>query len=299
MEHSGRQYLVDTGATDSVFPATEEDGKRHPGGDSLGAANSTSIKTYGHRDIMLNFGDGHRFTQKFIVCDVNQPMLGFDFFKANRLKIDVDELRLEYKDDGRVICGVAPAEYHDVLSQFPSLFSQNFKSTTNKHGIEHYIETKGPPVFSRPRRLDSAKLAAAKKEFAELEKLGIIRRSSSPWSSPLHVVPKANGKLRPCGDYRRLNDITVDDKYPLPHLQDFNRHLEGATIFSKIDLQRGYHQVPVHAEHIPKTAICTPFGLFEYLRMPFGPKMPHNGFKVSRTTSCRDCRGVSFIWMTS
>ena len=104
-------------------------------------------------------------------------MLGFDFFKANRLKIDVDELKLEYKDDGRVICSVAPAEFHDILSRFPQLFDQNFKNPVNKHGLQHYIETRGPPVFSRPRRLDSVKLATAKKEFAELEKLGIIRRS--------------------------------------------------------------------------------------------------------------------------
>ena len=97
--NSGRQYLVDTGATDSVFLATDHNRKSHQGED-LGAANSTSIKTYGTRDIMLNFGDGHRFTQRFIVCDVNQPMLGFDFFKDNKLKIDVDELKLEYKEDG-------------------------------------------------------------------------------------------------------------------------------------------------------------------------------------------------------
>ena len=159
------------------------------------------------------------------------------------------------------------------------MFDQNFASSENKHGIEHYIETKGPPVFSRARRLDGAKLEAAKKEFAELERLGIIRWSKSPWSSPLHVVPKANGKLRPCGDYRRLNEMTVDDKYCLPHIQDFNRNLRGAKVFSKIDLQRGYHQIPVHPEHIPKTAICTPFGLFEYLRMPFGLKNAAQAFQ--------------------
>ena len=276
--NSGKDYLVDTGACASVIPATEHD-RRCQEGEAFGNASGGGIKTYGTRQIPLHFGNGHYFTQTFTIADVTQPILGFDFFENNRLKIDVEDRLLEYKEDGRTICSIVPDEFQEILAKYPQLFVQNFDSLENKHGIQHYIETKGPPVFSRPRRLDGDKLEAAKKEFAELEKLGIIRRSKSPWSSPLHVVPKANGKLRPCGDYRRLNEMTVDDKYCLPHIQDFNRNLLGATIFSKIDLQRGYHQIPVHPDHVPKTAICTPFGLFEYVRMPFGLKNAAQAFQ--------------------
>ncbi|KAK3781292.1 hypothetical protein RRG08_061700 [Elysia crispata] len=68
--------------------------------------------------------------------------------------------------------------------------------------------------------------------------MGIVWRSKSP--SPLHIVPISNGKCRLCGDYRRLNTSTDDDRYPLPHIQDFNNNLDGCTVFSKVDLLRGF-----------------------------------------------------------
>ena len=113
-------------------------------------------------------------------------------------------------------------------------------------------------------------LDIGKAEFLKLLELNIIRLSSSPWASPLHIVKKLDGSWRPCGDYRSLNNITIPDRYPIPNLQSFHHKLEGAVIFSKIDLVKAYHFIPVAPEDVEETAICTPFGSFKYIRMPFG-----------------------------
>ena len=289
---NGSAYLVDTGAEISVYPASMEDRKRATQA-PLRAANSSLINTWGKRNIRLTLGK-RSYWQEFILAEVTRPILGANFFATNFVLPDLARKRLldGSEDDwasgtpggAKVICQVSEGEekneFHELLNEFPSILTTNFHSKANKHKIFHYIPTSGPPVFAKPRRLDESKLASAKKYFKEMEELGIVRRSNSPWASPLHVVPKANGELRPCGDYRRLNQATVDDRYPLPHIHSFNAHLKSAKIFSKIDLTKGYHQIPMAEEDVPKTAIVTPFGLYEFLRMPFGwgaggtPKFP-------------------------
>ncbi|XP_039309916.1 uncharacterized protein K02A2.6-like [Solenopsis invicta] len=160
--------------------------------------------------------------------------------------------------------------YHRILAEFPELTRFAPLSSVKSYGIEHRIITEGSPKFSVPRRLSPEKLKFATEEFKFMMEQGICRPSSSTWAAPLHMVPKSENVCRLCGDYRALNSATIPDRYPLPHIQDFTSGLYGKNIFSKIDLVKAYYQVPVAKEDIHKTAVTTPFGLFEFLVMPFG-----------------------------
>ena len=107
-------------------------------------------------------------------------------------------------------------------------------------------------------------------EFEFMLSHNIIRPSHSQWASPLHIVSKKDGSSRVCGDYRRLNALTIPDRYPLPRMEQFQYMLHGKKFFSKIDLFKAYYQIPIVEEDKCKTAITTPFGLYEFNVMSFG-----------------------------
>jgi hypothetical protein len=108
-----------------------------------------------------------------------------------------------------------------------------------------------------------------KKQIDELSEKGYIRPSTSPWAAPVLFVEK-NGTKRMCIDYRSLNEVTINNKYPLPRIEDLFDQLRGASVFSKIDLRSGYHQLRIRPSDIPKTAFITKYGLYEFTVMSFG-----------------------------
>jgi transposase InsO family protein len=237
----------------------------------------------------MTFG-GKSFSWSFLLAAVDFPILGADFLSHFGLIVDLQKGTVLEASTLKIF-PIAPADseapaphglfaavasaapkYRALLGRFQDVACSSKVLPSAKHGVLHHIETVGRPCFSHFRRLDPAKLADAKAEFAEMEKQGIVRRSNSPWASPLHMVLKKDGSWRPCGDYRLLNLATEADKYPLPNMADVSFGLHGKKIFSKIDLRKGYWQIPVNPADIPKTAVITPFGLFEFLRMPFGLK---------------------------
>ncbi|GKD55256.1 putative reverse transcriptase domain-containing protein [Tanacetum coccineum] len=110
------------------------------------------------------------------------------------------------------------------------------------------------PVARAPYRLAPSKMKELSKQLQELSDKGFIRPSSSPWRAPVLFVKKKDGSFRMCIDYRELNKLTVKNHYPLPRINDLFDQLQGSSIYSKIDLRSGYHQLRVREQDIPKTA---------------------------------------------
>lgn len=280
------RFLVDTGADISVLAATTKTRKHNQ--DSacqLFAANNTPIKTYGEKTLRLNLGLRRSFTWTFIVADVKTSIIGADFLRHFQLLVDLHKKKLVDKVTDLSVDAfevstpfeaihliTSSQDYHGILKTFPNVLRPMSLKQPPKHDVVHHIETTGPPLFARARPLPPDKYKAAKEEFERMMEMGICQPSKSPWASPLHVVKKKDGGLRICGDYRRLNAVTQPDRYPIPRIQDFTYQLKDMKIFSKVDIKMAYYWIPINQEDVQKTAIITPFGLFEYKCLNFGLK---------------------------
>lgn len=161
----------------------------------------------------------------------------------------------------------------ELLAQHATCFAQSSTDVGSCKVEQHCIPTgDAKPISQRPRRLSPAQRDLVKSLIKDLIDANIVRPSRSPWASPLVLVAKKDGTTRMCVDYRRLNAVTEDIVYPFPRIEDALQALTGSKYFSVMDLVSGFYQIAMHPDDIQKTAFVTPWGLYEFLRMPFGLK---------------------------
>ena len=158
-----------------------------------------------------------------------------------------------------------------MLRKFKNVFSQDDYDLGLTNLTEHVIDTENAlPIKQAPRRVPHALADEEKQAIIELQEKGVIEKSTSSWSALIVLVRKRNGKIRPCVDYRRLNEVTRKDAFPLPRTQDCLDDVAGATLFSTFDLTSGYHQIPIKESDKPKTAFVTKYGLYQFNTTSFG-----------------------------
>ena len=159
-----------------------------------------------------------------------------------------------------------------IVNEFPDVFPEELPGLPPEREVDLIIDVVSgtAPISRAPYRMAPAEMAELKTQIQDLLDKGFIRPSVSPWGAPVLFVRKKDGSLRLCIDYRELNRVTIKNKYPLPRIDDLFDQLKGAAVFSKIDLQSGYHQLRISPRDIPKTAFRTRYGHYEFLVMPFG-----------------------------
>ena len=159
-----------------------------------------------------------------------------------------------------------------LVQEFLEVFPEDLPGLPPDREIEFIIELipSTTSISKAPYRMAPSELKELKVQLQELLDKGFIRPSFSPWGAPVLFVKKKDGTLRLCIDYRELNKVTIKNKYPLPRIDDLFDQLQGASVFSKIDLRSGYHQLKIKVEDIQKTAFRTRYGHYEFLVMPFG-----------------------------
>ncbi|XP_052117673.1 uncharacterized protein LOC107489254 [Arachis duranensis] len=233
-----------------------------------------------------------------------EMILGFDWLSKNRILLDCFERTIRFMPEGENGAVVATGYYLNsvmvhysgeecqgyillaanalgdaqnldqipVVRDFPEVFPEDIPEFPPQREIEFTIELVpgARPVSIAPYRMAPIELAELKTQLEELLNKRFIRPSVSPWGAPVLLVKKKDGGMRLCVDYRQLNKVTVKNKYPLPRIDDLMDQLQGAGVFSKIDLRSGYHQIRVKEDDIPKTAFRTRYGHYEFAVMSFG-----------------------------
>ncbi|UYV65014.1 K02A2.6-like [Cordylochernes scorpioides] len=295
------RMVIDSGANVTLLRVDlaqrmESISRRIPVSNELVLQTATGEQAKVHGQVVLKFQIGNNlFSHLGYLADIKDDCLigldvlrkfGFSIdFQENVLKIAGEEIPLvcsrssatnkvlkELLEGTREgLNGIQQKKLEHLLCQYEDVFATSPKDVGRTNVTQHRIDTGGAtPVKQLPRRLPMTRRDEVAKLIEEMAEQDVIEPSSSPWASPVVLVKKKDGSTRFCVDYRRLNDLTKKDSYPLPRIDATLDTLSGSQWFSTLDLKSGYWQVSIHPEDREKTAFTTGNGLWQFKVMPFG-----------------------------
>ncbi|GFS56454.1 retrovirus-related Pol polyprotein from transposon 297 [Trichonephila clavipes] len=274
---------ADTGATHSVA------------GEKLYHLLKQKGLNFEEKIMQMTLADGRTQTTEILTTSVD---IGIDFLTAAGIVLDLQRKQWYFTDTSH-------RKYNFV--KVPPNINALFTVDTEPHPcqlreneggeptpiIEHRINTRDHlPVAVLPYRMNPSKKEILKQEIDKLLAEGIIEECESPYASPVVLIPKPNGTFRLCIDYKKLNEITVAETYPLPRMDDLLHQAKLTPFMSTLDLRAGYHQVKVHVEDQDKTAFVCPFGTYRYLRMPYGVRNAPAMFQRVMNSFCNGLEDI-------
>lgn len=297
--------LLDSGATDSFIhfsfinqhhlPTRLLPNPRH-----VRLADGKTFTKVTHEAILsISIEHFRTFEQRFLVVESELDsilILGYDFLRDQNPNIDWISSSISPRDipqsriaeafddtfdnafdkidytppDNETIIKLLPKEYHDYADVFSAERAVRIPEFSEKDDLHIILEEGKTPSVGPLYNMSENELKALKEYLDDLLSKGYIRPSNSPYGSPVLFAKKKDGSLRLCVDYRRLNAITIRDKYAIPNMTGLLDRLTNAKFFTKIDLRWGYHQIRIAEESIPLTAFRTRYGSYEWVVMPFG-----------------------------
>ena len=250
-------FRLDTGADATVIPIdtfnTLISSPLSPSDKTLCGPNRNRLQIAGCFSAILQWHDKQASQTIYFLNDVHQPLLGKDAITALGIISRVNSLQADF----------------NPLQEFKDLFTCLGRMVGDYH-IRLKTDAKAFAVFT-PRRVPVQLLPQVKTELDKLQSLGVIKRvdEPTPWCAPIVVVPKKNKNIRLCVDLTRLNEAVLREQYTLPAIDHMLARIAGVKVFSKLDCNSGFHQIPLSPDSMLLTTFTTPYGRFCYTRLPF------------------------------
>ena len=235
----------------------------------------------------LNSTTSHKNNSKLCALNVTEPKQSTIFSPGTAESELVSDLAEPEQNAHISLSDSQKADLEMLFQKYPDVLGEKLGRT---NVVQHLIETEAQPIRQHPYRVPITMRETLKAELDLMSKLDIIQPSRSPWASPVILVEKKDGGLRFCVDYRKLNDVSKFDAYPMPRVEEVLESVGSATIFSTLDLCKGYWQVPMEEKSREKTAFTTPFGLFEFNVMPFGLHNAPATFQRMMNEALQECQ---------